>query len=49
MALKEERRSAFRFLVGKTQGKSQLEDLGVDWRIMLKWILKKSVGRLGVD
>jgi hypothetical protein len=27
-----------------TEVKSFLEDLNVDWRIVLKWSLKKSVG-----
>jgi hypothetical protein len=28
----------YRDLVGKTEGKNHLEDLGVEGRIMLKWI-----------
>jgi hypothetical protein len=28
-------------LVGKPEGKDHFEDLGVDGRVMLKWIVKK--------
>jgi len=31
-----ERRSAYRVLVGKPEGKNHLEDLGIDGRIILK-------------
>jgi hypothetical protein len=36
-----ERRSVYRFLVGKTEGKNHLGDPGVDGRIILRWILRK--------
>jgi hypothetical protein len=36
-----ERSVANRVLVGKPEGKNILEDLGVDGRIILKWIFKK--------
>jgi hypothetical protein len=36
-----EKRNAYRVLVGQSQGKDHLEDLGVDVRIILKWELKK--------
>jgi hypothetical protein len=36
-----ERRGAFRILVGQPEGKSPLEDQGIDWRIILNWIFKK--------
>jgi hypothetical protein len=31
---------AFKVLVGEPEGKDYLEDVGVDERIKLKWILK---------
>jgi hypothetical protein len=32
---------AYRILVGRPEGRNQLEDPGVDGRIILKWIFKK--------
>jgi hypothetical protein len=41
-----ERRGAYRGWVGKPEGKRPLgEDIGVDGRIILKWILRNSGGR----
>jgi hypothetical protein len=34
--------------VGKPQGKTPLDGLGYDGRIILKWILKQPVGEWGV-
>ena len=42
-----ERRDAYRVLVGKAEGRRQLEDTGVDGSIILKWILEKWNG--GMD
>jgi hypothetical protein len=38
---KGERRGAYWILVGKPEGKSHLEDSGVDGRVILKWIFRK--------
>jgi hypothetical protein len=37
---------AYQILVGKPGGKRPLEDVGVDGRIILRWILKIYVARL---
>jgi hypothetical protein len=34
-------RNAYKILVGRPEGKSSLEDIGIDGRIILKWITKK--------
>ena len=36
-----ERRDVYRILVGKPEGKSHLEDPGVDGRIILRWNFRK--------
>jgi hypothetical protein len=36
-----ERRSAYRVLVAKPEGRNHLEDPGVDGRIILKWIFER--------
>jgi hypothetical protein len=41
LACMGERRSTYRTLVGKPEGKERLEYLGVDVRIILKWVLQK--------
>jgi hypothetical protein len=41
MAVMVERRVPCRVLFGKPEGKNQLEDLGVDEKIILEWIFKK--------
>jgi hypothetical protein len=41
-----ERRGACRIWVGKPEGNRPLgEDIGIDGRIILKWMLRKSVWR----
>jgi hypothetical protein len=37
----EERRGAYRVVVGKPEGKNHLDDPGVDGRIILKSVFKK--------
>jgi hypothetical protein len=34
-------RNVYQIFVGKPEGKNHLEDLGIDGRIILKWILRK--------
>ena len=41
LARMEDRRGAYRVLVGKPGGKRSLEDLRIDGWIILNWILKK--------
>jgi len=41
VARRMEKRGAYRVLVGKSAGKSHLEDPGLDGRIILRWIFSK--------
>jgi hypothetical protein len=41
-----ERRDAYRVFVGKSEGKSDLEDLGMGGRSVLQWICKKWDGEV---
>ena len=36
-----EKRSVYRVLVGNLRGRGHLEDLGIDGRIILRWIFRK--------
>jgi hypothetical protein len=44
-----EKRAVYRVLVWKHQVKRPLEDTGIDWRIILRWIFKKWDGGNGLD
>jgi hypothetical protein len=34
-------RNAYKILLSKPEERDQLRDIGIDWRIKLKWILNK--------
>ena len=44
-----EKRGVFRVLVGKPEGKRPLGNLGVDGRIILRWIFRKRGRNYGLD
>ena len=44
MARMEESRNAFKILKVNLQKRDLQEGLGVDWKTLLEWILKKSMG-----
>jgi hypothetical protein len=44
-----EMRNTNKILVGKSEGKIHLEDLGIDGRIILKWILRNRLGGSELD
>jgi hypothetical protein len=48
VACMEEKRKAYRVLMGKPEVRDCLEDMGINGRIILKWILKK-IGWEGRD
>jgi hypothetical protein len=42
-------RNAYKMLFEKADGRNHLEELGVDGRIKLKWVLRNTVCVCGVD
>jgi len=36
-------------LIGNMNSRQHLEDLGIDWKIILEWILGTQVGGCGLD
>ena len=44
-----ERRGVYRFLARKPEGKSNLEDPGIDGRIILRWIFSEWIVSPGLD
>jgi hypothetical protein len=44
-----ERRGVYKALVGRPEVKSHWKDLGVDGRIILKWMFKRWDGGCGLD
>jgi hypothetical protein len=44
-----ERRAVYSVLVGKPEGRDQLENPGVDGSVILRWIFRKYDGEHGLD
>jgi hypothetical protein len=45
----EEVRNAYKILILNVKGRDHPEGVGVVWRIILKWILRKDIFHVGVD
>jgi len=45
----EATRGAYRVLVGRPEIRDHLEDLGIDGRIILKWVQGRALGKHGID
>jgi len=42
----EEMRNTYKIVIRKTERRDHLRDLGIDWKMILKWITKKEHVRM---